>query len=57
LLSAGVIGVLYHTWLKCAFGQAYTFYENYYSVWDSIEWVNVLKDVTNFFKAVVGKNP
>ncbi|XP_004849824.1 COMM domain-containing protein 8 [Heterocephalus glaber] len=37
-------------------GRAYPLYQDYHSVWDSTEWINVLEDVTKFFKAVVGKN-
>ncbi|NIG58499.1 COMM domain-containing protein [Pontoporia blainvillei] len=37
-------------------GRTYPHYQDYHSVWDSTEWVHVLEDITNFFKAVVGKN-
>ncbi|KAG3276680.1 COMM domain-containing protein 8 isoform X4 [Ictidomys tridecemlineatus] len=37
-------------------GRAYPLYQDYHSVWDSTEWMNVLEDVTKFFKALVGKN-
>ncbi|XP_065734275.1 COMM domain-containing protein 8 [Phocoena phocoena] len=37
-------------------GRTYPLYQDYHSVWDSTEWVHVLEDITNFFKAVVGKN-
>ncbi|XP_067591978.1 COMM domain-containing protein 8 isoform X2 [Pseudorca crassidens] len=37
-------------------GRTYPLYQDYHSVWDSTEWMHVLEDITNFFKAVVGKN-
>ncbi|KAM9087092.1 COMM domain-containing protein 8 isoform 3-T4 [Megaptera novaeangliae] len=37
-------------------GRTHPLYQDYHSVWDSTEWMHVLEDITNFFKAVVGKN-
>ncbi|XP_007119693.1 COMM domain-containing protein 8 isoform X2 [Physeter macrocephalus] len=37
-------------------GRTYPLYQDYHSVWDSTEWMHVLEDITNFFKAVVGKS-
>uniref|UniRef100_A0A8D0NMJ2 COMM domain-containing protein n=1 Tax=Sus scrofa TaxID=9823 RepID=A0A8D0NMJ2_PIG len=37
-------------------GRTYPLYKDYQSVWDSTEWTHVLEDITEFFKAVVGKN-
>ncbi|XP_033281383.1 COMM domain-containing protein 8 isoform X1 [Orcinus orca] len=37
-------------------GRTYPLYQDYHTVWDSTEWMHVLEDITNFFKAVVGKN-
>uniref|UniRef100_A0A8C9AP47 COMM domain containing 8 n=1 Tax=Prolemur simus TaxID=1328070 RepID=A0A8C9AP47_PROSS len=37
-------------------GRAYPLYQDYHSVWESKEWMNVLEDITKFFKVVVGKN-
>ncbi|KAM5271706.1 COMM domain-containing protein 8 [Ctenodactylus gundi] len=55
-LPAELGSQLLHKIIDGMCGRAYPLYQDYHSVWDSTEWMNVLEDVTQFFKVVVGKN-
>ncbi|XP_001364442.3 COMM domain-containing protein 8 [Monodelphis domestica] len=37
-------------------GRAYPQFKDYENIWDSTEWINVLEDISKFFKTVIGKN-
>ncbi|XP_036619409.1 COMM domain-containing protein 8 [Trichosurus vulpecula] len=37
-------------------GRAYPQFKDYDNIWNSTEWINVLEDVSKFFKTVIGKN-
>ncbi|XP_027691795.1 COMM domain-containing protein 8 [Vombatus ursinus] len=37
-------------------GRTYPQFKDYENIWDSAEWINVLEDLSKFFKTVIGKN-